>query len=160
MFIALRPSTGSYKRVEVALDLSDECATVLRRGLALPLGEDGKIEVMHGVENWFQDRWHRAGYARAAIESEHEEEKEEARVKLVQMVESVATDLGVPAPPVRVITGVREDIVWEAVTSHEIDVIVLGMAGRTGFHRFWMGNTAELVIPELPCSLLAIKATH
>ena len=38
-----------------------------------------------------------------------------------------------------------------------IDILVMGTVARTGIPGFIMGNTAENLIQELKCSLLATK---
>ena len=35
----------------------------------------------------------------------------------------------------------------------------MGTVARGGFQRFLVGNTAERILPELPCSVLAVKPT-
>lgn len=37
------------------------------------------------------------------------------------------------------------------------DLVVMGTVARTGVPGFFMGNTAELVLPQIHCSVLAIK---
>jgi len=37
------------------------------------------------------------------------------------------------------------------------DLVVMGTVARTGISGFFMGNTAETIINQLDCSILAIK---
>jgi nucleotide-binding universal stress UspA family protein len=39
----------------------------------------------------------------------------------------------------------------------QIDCIVMGTVARTGVRGFIMGNTAETVLEQIDCSVLAIK---
>lgn len=43
------------------------------------------------------------------------------------------------------------------VEQHAIDLLVMGTVGRTGISGFITGNTAERLLPRIPCSLLAVK---
>lgn len=43
------------------------------------------------------------------------------------------------------------------VASHQIDLVVMGTLARTGVQGFVIGNTAEAMIHQLECSLLAVK---
>ncbi len=39
----------------------------------------------------------------------------------------------------------------------EADLVVMGTVARTGISGFFMGNTAETILNQLDCSVLAIK---
>ena len=43
------------------------------------------------------------------------------------------------------------------IDENGIDILVMGTVARTGIAGFLIGNTAENVIQELSCSLLALK---
>lgn len=43
------------------------------------------------------------------------------------------------------------------VSTHGVDVLVLGTVARTGIQGFLMGNTAERILQSLTCSLVAFK---
>lgn len=53
--------------------------------------------------------------------------------------------------------GRPEAIIPEFVSHQKIDILVMGTVARTGIPGFIMGNTAENLIQELKCSLLATK---
>ena len=40
---------------------------------------------------------------------------------------------------------------------HGMDIIVMGTVGRTGLPGLFIGNTAENVIDQVDCSLLAVR---
>lgn len=66
------------------------------------------------------------------------------------------------APPVQVhIIDSPEDRADEAILGfldkHAIDLLVIGSIGRGGAAGILIGNTAERLLPEVPCSLLAVK---
>ncbi len=43
------------------------------------------------------------------------------------------------------------------IEQHDIDLLVMGTVGRAGISGFITGNTAERLLPRIPCSLLAVK---
>ena len=47
--------------------------------------------------------------------------------------------------------------IWEAESTMEADLVVLGTRGRTGFKSLLLGTTAEGLINHTPCSALTIK---
>jgi len=55
----------------------------------------------------------------------------------------------VPGPPTRVI--------GDLVQSERINLVVMGTVGRSGLSGLVMGNTAEVVLDRLRCSVVAVK---
>lgn len=53
--------------------------------------------------------------------------------------------------------GDPEDIIPEFITNSNIEMIIMGTVNRTGIPGFFIGNTAENVLNEITCSLLALK---
>lgn len=53
--------------------------------------------------------------------------------------------------------GKPEQIIPEFMVHHGIDVLVMGTVARTGIQGFLIGNTAENILQNLSCSLLALK---
>ncbi|MBK7565273.1 MAG: universal stress protein [Propionivibrio sp.] len=58
---------------------------------------------------------------------------------------------------VHVVNGPAESTISEIVKKQDIDLIVMGTACRTGISGFFIGNTAELVLSQVPCSVLVVK---
>ena len=54
--------------------------------------------------------------------------------------------------------GEPEDVIPEFVVAEGIDLMVMGSVARRGIPGFVIGNTAERVLPRLPCSVLVVKA--
>ncbi len=40
---------------------------------------------------------------------------------------------------------------------HDVDLIIMGTHGRTGFRRLFMGSQAEKVVQRAPCHVLSVK---
>lgn len=53
--------------------------------------------------------------------------------------------------------GEPEDVIPEYVVAEGIDLVVIGSVARRGIAGFLIGNTAERVLPRLPCSVLVVK---
>lgn len=53
--------------------------------------------------------------------------------------------------------GEPEEVIPEFVIAHGIDLVVIGTVARGGITGLLIGNTAERVLPRLPCSVLAVK---
>lgn len=54
--------------------------------------------------------------------------------------------------------GSPADKIVEFATEHEVDLIVIGTHGRTGWRRVAMGSVAEDVVRRASCPVLAVKA--
>lgn len=53
--------------------------------------------------------------------------------------------------------GTPETAIPSLIRNHGIDVLIMGTVARSGIAGFIMGNTAENVVQNLTCSLLALK---
>ena len=60
-------------------------------------------------------------------------------------------------PSLLVQKGHPNDVIPDLVTRSKIDLVVMGTVGRTGIPGFFIGNTAEEVLGQIDCSVLAVK---
>lgn len=58
---------------------------------------------------------------------------------------------------VHFIKGEAEDLIPELARSVQADLLVMGTVGRTGIPGFFIGNTADSILRQVNCSVLAIK---
>ncbi len=56
-----------------------------------------------------------------------------------------------------IIFGVPDDEIIKFAVDKEIDMIVIGSAGKRGLEKFVFGSTAEKVVKKSPCSVMCIK---
>ncbi|KFZ29703.1 universal stress protein UspE [Pseudidiomarina atlantica] len=62
-----------------------------------------------------------------------------------------------PAAQQHVLEGLPEQVIPELAKELDAELVVLGTIGRTGFSAALLGNTAEHVIEQINCDLLAVK---
>lgn len=55
------------------------------------------------------------------------------------------------------IEGNASDVILEEVRAQGADLIVMGTVGRVGISGYFMGNTAERILTDIDCSVLAVK---
>lgn len=75
--------------------------------------------------------------------------------KLIERFADPAVDMHsiiVPGQPAEVIPAYAKE--------HGVDTLIIGSEGRTGFANLLIGNTAENVLKQLHCSLLAVRPTR
>ena len=60
-------------------------------------------------------------------------------------------------PRIHIIRGGPRKVIPKLAKQIEADLIVMGTVTRTGIPGFFMGNTAEAILNQIDCSVLAIK---
>ncbi len=58
---------------------------------------------------------------------------------------------------VHLIEGSASEVILEESKRLKADLIVMGTVGRTGIAGYFMGNTAERILADIDCSVLAVK---
>lgn len=66
-------------------------------------------------------------------------------------------DPPLPSEHRHLIQGFASEAVLDLVERHQFRLVVMGTVVRTGIPGFLIGNTAETVFQEAPCSILAVK---
>lgn len=60
-------------------------------------------------------------------------------------------------PQVNITTDAPAHAILREIEERNVDLLVMGTVARTGLSGFITGNTAERLLPQLPCSVLAVK---
>ncbi|HEY5715214.1 MAG TPA: universal stress protein UspE [Psychromonas sp.] len=68
-----------------------------------------------------------------------------------------AQTLKLPAAQVHLAQGLPEDVISEVAEEIDAELVILGTVGRSGLSATLLGHTAEQVIDNLNCDLLALK---
>ncbi|KGE02792.1 universal stress protein [Pseudohaliea rubra] len=71
--------------------------------------------------------------------------------------EGLEQALSFVGPTTHVVRGEPREVVPALARELDADLVVMGTMARTGIAGFFMGNTAEAIIDQLHCSLLALK---
>ncbi len=144
--------------VLVASDLRPVSDTALRLAVCLGKVASAAVHVLHAIDYPVYHLWltglpdevgrdyHRnaLAHAEAALRdqlerTEHRSLSEPVRVHLADKV------------------GRPDQVILKCVREYQIDLLVLGTLGRAGAPGITIGNTAERLLPEVPCSVLAVK---
>jgi nucleotide-binding universal stress UspA family protein len=147
---------GAYKNVVACIDFSETSSLALSQAVRVALQDEAFLHVIHVFEMpWkrlrreqsnaveIEDRWRKALPIRLrdfAAEHEHEMSYIKPEFAVIedpnhgQAIARYAQDLAAP-------------------------LVVLGTRGRTSLHDLLVGSTAERVVREAPCSILAIRPT-
>lgn len=60
-------------------------------------------------------------------------------------------------PKIHILSDPPELAVMQFIEKCDIELLVMGTIARTGIAGFFTGNTAERLLPRIPCSVLAVK---
>lgn len=85
----------------------------------------------------------------------HESGLDKLRLKFRQQIGSEAYDH--LSPRVHMPMGLAKKVIPELVRDLKADLVVMGTVARTGIPGLIIGNTAEEILEQLRCSVLAIK---
>jgi len=63
-------------------------------------------------------------------------------------------------PEIHMVEGVADDVIPLITHERQVDLIIMGTIGRRGLSGFFMGNTAEQILNQINCSVLAVKPSE
>lgn len=87
-----------------------------------------------------------ASYVAADLESTYRE-----------ALEKQAAGFGLDKEVVKVLPGRPDVALPELVRQESVDCLLLGTVARSGLAAFWLGNTAEDVLPRVDCDVLVLR---
>lgn len=152
-----------FRRIVAAVDLvrGDPARAglntrIMELATSLAAMDDAEVHIVHAWEFPHEDRLRRVGaLPKAQLNRMVKETETEHRHQLDELLEHFP------------MTGVRHRthlLKWPAAVAidhvarmHRADLIIMGTVGRTGLAGFFIGNTAETVLRESRCSVLAVK---
>ena len=163
---------GPIRRILAAIDVgpeSEEAKALARRVLEIATSlagdEEGQLDVLHAWSLDYEDtlRSPRSGVPQSEVDRMMANEEQLRTQKLRSLADDVVSiarpgSEGVRSQPCLLIEkGHPSDIIPELVRQSDIELVVMGTVGRTGVPGFFIGNTAEEVLSQIDCSVLAIK---
>ncbi|MEA4956166.1 TRAP-T-associated universal stress protein TeaD [bioreactor metagenome] len=80
-------------------------------------------------------------------------ETEKNLQKVEKMKDETNSDVKIT---LKVDEGSPAEVILETIEKENIDLVVMGSSGKTGFDRFIMGSVAEKVVKAAECSVLVV----
>lgn len=157
--LVIRPTRARIQRVLAAVNPSEEEAALNRDVLEIAASmhelNGGELHIAHAWELFGENTLRTSpflhtpeGEVRELIREEH------------ALHEHALTELmtGIDAPwTVHLDKGPPVDVLVALVRRLRINVLVMGTVARVGLQGLVMGNTAERVLDEVKCSVIAVK---
>lgn len=147
VFAAVDPSPSDPKRHNLNVE-------ILQRAQTIAQNDKAKLHVVHAW-NAFGGELNRGKWwmSRSEIRLYAERIATEHRSRLNQLL-ALATD---GSAIVHMIQGTPGEVIPEIVQREKADLLVMGTVCRTGIPGFFIGNTAEMTLSQVDCSVLTIK---
>lgn len=143
---------GPYRRIGIATDFSPASAAAAR--FALRLCPDATTLLVHASTLPFEGTLGFAGVGRDTVEHYRSLAAREA----LHSLEAFAADLGEAGA--RAVPALREgrpaDVLAAIVEEANLDLMVLGVAGRSAIERGLLGSVSNHAAASLPCDVLVV----
>lgn len=169
-------SPNTYKQILAAVDADDnypseELSTrhllnhkILEMACSLALSESAKLHIVHAWDA-IGEGVMRSGFFHTPedkINAYVEEVRQHQNNNLNVLMSEITNKLGRDAleyikPQMHLLRGMPRKIVPDFAVKIKAELVVMGTVARTGLPGFFMGNTAESILSQLDCSVLAVK---
>lgn len=144
----------AYQKILVAIDDSEISANVIQQAAQLAKALNSQITLVQvmTLDPYLADAYLRMGQSNELIErvrSYVQENLTKAQKQFEELGQKVAT---------QVVEGfsVHEEII-KAAQNLEVDLIIMGSHGRTGFKKFILGSVAQKVLGESHIPVLIVR---
>jgi universal stress protein E len=154
VLVVRNEARGAYRRVLLALDLSDASASAVRAAESLVLAPEVEARIVHAHEPPYQGMLHYAGAGTDSLVRYAEGWKREA----MRVVEDLLKYESAHAARYDIVINERPAApgILRAVEHFEPDLLVMGTRGRGRLHRALLGSVANRVLHEIESDVLIV----
>ncbi|MFT7681581.1 MAG: universal stress protein E [Moritella dasanensis] len=169
-------SPKSYRRILAAIDVDEQVPAeeleakrllthkVLDMASSLAMSEFAELHIVHAWEA-LGERELRSGFLTVSeqeLRAYIEKVKEQHSLSLNKVMEEVVSKLGRNTfeylnPQSHLLKGQAHKEIPALADKIDADIVVMGTVARSGISGFFMGNTAEIILNRIGCSVLAVK---
>jgi nucleotide-binding universal stress UspA family protein len=160
-----------YREILVGLDYDPDNPEndalnlqVLEMASSLALADFSELHIVHAWHLPYEAflRGPRMGNTDAEVDLMVQKEENKRRHWLSDMVEKGCAAQGEEAgrylePQLHLVKGIARRVVPGCAKEIGAELVIMGTVGRTGIPGILMGNTAEAILDQIDCSVLAIK---
>jgi len=146
--------TAKTKKILVADDLSPVGARLVRLGAEIAAAEGAELHLLHALEF----RWNPADAGKDPKQDEfHQKLCRHAATVFAEHMDCPEVKKLPIAPEIHLREDLAENAILTAISADQYDLLVMATIARSGLAGFLMGNTAERLLPQVTCSVLAVK---
>ena len=140
---------STYKKMLVAIDLTEEAPQVLNKAKAMCDAQGAELLLVHVVEP--------VGYAYGGdIPMDLSELQDQLDKAAREQLGKDGDEYGIAAANQVVTVGRPESEIHRLAKEHNVDLVIVGSHGRKGF-QLLLGSTANGVLHGTECDVLAIR---
>jgi len=165
-------SPKAYRKILAAVDVDDDyppeeqntrrqlIQQILKMASSLALSESAELHIIHAWLAKYEGVMRGAFIARPEEEVASYVESVKLRhvLNMNEKIDKLGKDILERLKPKRhLINGDPRREIPAFAEEIKADLVVMGTVARTGLSGFFMGNTAETILNQLDCSVLAIK---
>lgn len=157
VWIAQPVIDSALDQILVATDFSPACDRALELAIVVARLQDAELRLLHVIDLPEETSLESLLSNRDEYRENRDRLEEEAHTQLGRLTQELST-VDLPKPPrTYLLRGDPSTVIQEQVEQLKIDLLVMGTVARTGIPGLLMGNTAERILPEVDCSILALK---
>ncbi len=159
VWVAKPEAQPAPKRLLVASDLSSVSDAALRLAIQIGSLAGASVDVVHVFVSPFARLWDAGLLEARQEETFHSRALTDAKARLEQQLARAAAGQSPEDVKAEVIEGTGHADVYllELVKRRQIDLLVIGTMARSGIPGVFIGNTAERLLVQASCSMLAVK---
>ncbi len=163
---------SKYKQILAAVDFDPDMPDTIEHDLnrqilelsgSLAFSDFASLHVIHAwnapgeamLRTWADDLQEASVTYVEGIRSSHERAYNRLRQRLIERIGKDTSDYLSPEFHMR--RGAAATVIPEIAKELNIDLVVMGTVARAGVMGLFIGNTAEFVLEQLQCSVLAVK---
>ena len=144
---------SGYRKIAVAVDLSSESSTILKRALDVA-APDSEIHLVYIQEP--MDSVYMGVVPYGPVFVGMDEVEENLRSELRQKLDDIGEEHGIPETSRHFLNGTPAREIRQFAEDHAMDLIVLGTHGQKGV-QLLLGATANSVLHGSSCDVLAVR---
>lgn len=141
----------------VATDFSEVSQDALDIGVRAARLTGARLRVLHVVPHSTDRRMRHTGLRDDEIKAYYQSLREEAEQKMQEQLAQTDFRTVEAGVTLDVQEGPADMVILDTIDTHHIDLLIMGTLARRGLAGMLIGNTAENLLPQLACAILAIK---
>lgn len=150
-------SSGPFRSIVACVDFGDTSRLALEEAVSIAAEDGAALHILHV----YTDPWHGLGPTddiRRNMPDFAETYEKAVERRMKEFCEPLAHELGAIKPQVHAVQAPRHaDGIKAFIDAHRCDLAVLGTRGKFNLRDYLWGSTAERVVREAMCSVLAVK---
>jgi len=149
--------TGPFKRIVVGIDFSEMSRDALRNAMRIAAQDSSEVHAVHV----FRPPWGGLFFKPSGVDSSPEAQaryRDQLRTKLEEFCRPDDPQVQWTSPRFELVSNASHGAgLVEYARQSGADLVALGTRGKTNLREVLLGSTAERVLRQASCSILAVK---